>query len=110
MAFDVLYFTFDADERASDDTNLAPWLGKVVFIFEPDALVERVIAGLGIYEQPHFFLSNRDDFRLVTFVPFGLNHKPKREQILVRTLQLSHDLFLDTDENQVPEYGGVHIP
>ena len=105
MGLEVLDLSCDACKGTSDDADLAAWRGVGLIDFKGDAQAFLVVTGLGIDEILHLLLGDEDNLALLFPTPLGLGHKLNRQEIRIRMFELTDNLFLDLDKDEIVDHG-----
>ena len=105
MGLEVLDLSCDTSKGASDDADLATWLGVRLINLKRDAQTFYVFTRLGIDEILHLLFGDRDNLTLLFLAPFGFGHKLNRQEIRIRVLEFTDNLLLDLHEDEIANHG-----
>ena len=105
MGLEVFDLSCDASKGASDDADLAAWLGVGLIDFKGDAQAFLVVTGLGIDEILHLLLGDEDNLALLFPTPPGLGHKLNGLEIGIGVLEFTDNLLLDFHKDEIVDHG-----
>lgn len=105
MGLEVLDLAGDTCKGASDDADLTPWFDIRLIDLKRDTQALHVFTCLGIDEILHLLLRDKDYMTLLFPTPLGLGHKLNRQEIWIRVLEFTDNLFLDFYKDEIVDHG-----